>query len=97
MLTKYFPSDWEIVLTIENHSGVPIEAATLKAAINENATMEHYNTAILPGSTAQIAIPLGGRMLQRNGKYIWLSFSSDTPHLKSSYFSYYIWINPETD
>ena len=97
MLTKYFPSDWKIVLTIENHSGVPIEAATLKAAINENATMEHYNTAILPGGTAQIAIPLGGRMLQRSGKYIWLSFSSDTPHLKSSSFSYYIWINPETD
>lgn len=95
--TKYFPADWNIALTIENRSNIPIEKATLEAAINEDATTERFDTAIPPGSTARIVIPLSGRMLQCTGKYIWLSFSSDTPHLKSSSFSYYIWINPETD
>ena len=96
MLTKYFPSDWEIVLTIENRSNVTIEKCTLQAAI-EDGKLDSYDTYVAPGGIAQITVPMSRGRLQRNGKYIWLSFSSDTPHLKSSSFSYYIWINPETD
>ena len=96
MLTKYFPSDWEIVLTIENRSNAPIEKCTLQAAI-EDGKLDSYDTYVAPGGIAQIAVPMSGGRLQRNGEYIWLSFSSDTPHLKSSSFSYYIRVVPETD
>ena len=96
MLTKYFPSDWEIVLTIENRSNTPIEKCTLQAS-TEDGKLDNYDTYVAPGGIAQIAVPMGGGRLQRNGEYIWLSFSSDTPHLKSSSFSYYIRIVPETD
>jgi len=96
MLTKYFPSDWEIVLTIENRSNVTIEKCTLQAAI-EDGKLDSYDTYVAPGGIAQITVPMSRGRLQRNGKYIWLSFSSDTPHLKSSSFSYHIRITPETD
>lgn len=96
MLTKYFPFDWEIVLTIENRSNVTIEKCTLQTAIEEGK-LESYDTYVAPGDVAQITVPMGGGRLQRSGKYIWLSFSSDAPHLKSSSFSYHIRINPETD
>lgn len=96
MMTKYFPSDWEIVLTIENRSNVSIEKCTLQAAV-EDGKLESHDTYVAPGGSAQIAVPLSGSRLQRSDKYIWLSFSSDTPHLKSSSFSYYVWIKPETD
>ncbi len=96
MMTKYFPSDWEIVLTIENRSNSPIEKCTLQAGI-EDGSLDSYDTYVAPGDSAQITVPLRGGRLQRSGKYIWLSFSSDTPHLKSSSFSYQIRIEPETD
>ena len=96
MLTKYFPSGWEIVLTIENRSNVPIEKCTLQAAI-EDGRLDSYTAYVAPGNSAQITVPLSGSRLQRSGEHIWLSFSSDTPHLKSSSFSYHIWIDPETD
>ena len=96
MMTKYFPSDWEIVLTIENRSNSPIEKCTLQAGI-EDGSLDSYDTYVAPGDSAQITIPMNGGRLQRNGKYIWLSFYSDTPHLKSSSFSYQIRIEPETD
>ena len=96
MLTKYFPSGWEIVLTIENRSNVPIEKCTLQAAI-EDGRLDSYAAYVAPGDSAQITVPLSGSRLQRSGEHIWLSFSSDTPHLKSSSFSYHIWIDPETD
>ena len=96
MMTKYFPSDWTIVLRIENRGNIPIEKCTLQAAI-EDGRLDIYDTYVAPGGTAQITVPMSGGRLQRSGKYIWLSFSSDTPHLKSSTFSYRIQINPETD
>ena len=96
MLTKYIPADWEIVLTVENRSEVPIEKCTLQVALEEEK-LDNYDASVAPGSSAQIVIPMGGKLLQRSGEYIWLSFSADTPHLKSSSFSYYIRIDPETD
>ena len=63
MLTKYFPSGWEIVLTIENRSNVPIEKCTLQAAI-EDGRLDSYTAYVAPGDSAQITVPLSGSRLQ---------------------------------
>lgn len=96
MLTKYFPTDWEIVLTVENHGDIKIESFTLEVN-REDAKKINCVTPVSPGETAQIAIPMSGYALQRSGDFIWLSFSSEEPRLKSSSFTYSIWIVPETN
>ncbi len=96
VLAKYYPADWEILLTIENRGNAPIDSFAVEVNREDVQTI-HRDTPILPGSSAQISIPMAGYKLQRNGNFLWLSFSSNTPHIKSASFTYSIWIRPEND
>ena len=78
----------------KNHGDVLIESFTVDVNI-EDARELKYDTPVFPGDTTQVTIPMAGYTLKRNGTFIWLSFSSDTPHMASSSFSYSVWIAPE--
>ncbi len=91
--TKFYPANYEIQLTVENNSDTTIEEFSVQVNREDTKIIRGVN---LPPKTATVVnIPMAGYKLQRNGDFIWLSFSAEKPRLKHQSFSYSVWIRPE--